>query len=189
MIDVLRSLYKDRFFYQLYFQTPGVAEAELDADIRRSLQLIYYGGSAAGRDEQGFLAGCQGPEGRLFDGAPQTAPAVPFMSEEDLSYYTSQFQPHGFGPSLNRYRNSVRDWQWAADLAGRKITQPALFIAGVHDAVLDFVPGVRLHDLMDAHYTDLRGKILIEGAGHWVQQEQPEQVNRHVLEFLEGLAK
>lgn len=187
-IETLRHLYRDRFFYQLYFEQPGLAELELDQDVRRSLQWLYFGGSAAGRDLQ-FLTGAQGREqAGLFVGLPDVVPEVPFMSESDLLYYVEQFRPGGFGSSLNRYRNSERDWQWAGTFDSSLISQPALFIAGEHDEVLRFAPGVRLDERMEPYFRDLRARHLVPEAGHWVQQEQPEWVNRYLLSFLQEIS-
>lgn len=188
LIATLREIHKDRFFYQIYFQTPGVAEAELEADVRTALRKIYYNASGdahAGAAASSFAG--KPPQATYLEDLidPQQLPA--WLSEADLDYYTGEFQRSGFRGSLNRYRNSERDFDMLPQLAHEHVTQPALFIAGTLDPVLSFVPGVRLSDLMDRWFDDLRGKVLIEGAGHWVQQEKPEAVNRALLEFLAGL--
>lgn len=187
LIDVLRAIYADRFFYQIYFQTPGVAEAEFEADIEGCLRKLYVGGSAQGIGQQrGFSAY---PELRdtMFGPVPYPQELPPWLRQEDLDYYVAQFQRSGFAGPIHRYRNSERDFARSAALQGAQITQPALFITGALDEVMHFIPGRRLHDHMDAHYADLRGKHEIDNAGHWVQQEQPAEVNKRILAFLAAL--
>lgn len=186
-IEVFRELYKDRFFYQLYFQQPGVAEAELEADPAATIRKVYY--SASGDVPRGSpgLSGNKGPDAKLLDGLPDPDPLPAWLTAEDVAYYAQEFARSGFRGPLNRYRCQERDHAMLPELSTRKIEQPALFIAGTRDPVLSFVPGLRLSDMMDRWYTDLRGKVLIEGAGHWIQQERPAEVNAALLEFLRGL--
>lgn len=184
--ELYRALYPDRFFYQLYFQEPGVAERELEADVPKSLRMIYYAASAATTTQRGFLT--DKPANATFlEGLIDPEPLPDWLSAQDIAYYAAQFEAGGFRGPLNRYRNYERDFAELRALQGERIPQPALFIAGERDPVLDFVPGRKLSDGMEAFYADLRGKLLIAGAGHWVQQEAPEQVNRALLEFLAQL--
>ncbi len=187
LIETFKQIYKDRFFYQLYFQEEGVAEAELEADVRTALRKIYFNSSGDVTEEQRVFTGKKPPDAKLLDGLRDPDPLPAWLDEADIDYYTSQFQQSGFRGPLNRYRTSERDFRDLPQLSTEHVTQPALFIAGSLDPVLNFVPGVRLHELMDRWYDDLRGKVLIEGAGHWIQQERPEETNRAVLEFLKGL--
>ena len=187
VIEVLRHLYQGKFFYQLYFQEPGVAEAELEADPAATIRKVYYSSSGdrpAG--QQGMSAG-KGPDAKLLDGLTDPDPLPAWLSAEDVAYYAGEFARSGFRGPLNRYRTQERDHAMLPELSQLKITQPALFIAGTRDPVLAFVPGVRLSDMMDPWYLDLRGKVMIEGAGHWVQQERAAEVNRALLDFLAGL--
>jgi len=69
------------------------------------------------------------------------------------------------------------------------ITQPALFIAGTHDAVIRGVIGERALAEIERMVPNIRGKVLIEGAGHWVQQERPAEVNAAIVEFLQANAR
>jgi epoxide hydrolase A/B len=182
-VELFRKVYKDRFFYQLYFQDPGVAEAELETDVRRSLRKIYYAISG-----EGAKARIENPAGpgwldRFVD--PDRLPS--WLTEADLDYFVSQFRDSGFRGPLNRYRNSERDFEQRADLEGKLITQPAAFLAGSLDAVLRAIPGVDMVELMRKQFTDLRCVRLFENAGHWLQQERPAEVNAALLEFLRGL--
>ena len=181
-IEVCRQIYKGRFFYQLYFQEPGVAEAELEADVRTALRKIYFMASGDAR-EQGLLVE-KPADARLLDGLPDPDPLPDWLSEEELDYYTEQFEAGGFRGPLNRYRNSERDWELLPQLSELTVTQPAAFIAGALDPVLAFIPGIDMVELMRGKVEDLRRVELIDGAGHWVQQEAPEHVNEILLSFL-----
>ena len=184
-IELFRRIYKDRFFYQLYFQTPRVAEAELEADVRTSLRKIYYGASG-----EGMKAGPRvdkPADARLLDGLADPDPFPSWLTPADLDYYVREFQQSGFRGPLNRYRTSDLDFTQQAAVADRRIEQPAAFIAGSLDPVLRFLPGVDLIEMMRPQMGDLRLFKLIDGAGHWVQQERPVEVNTTLLEFLAGL--
>ena len=164
------SIFRSRLgedFYMCWFQEPGVADAALAADVRRTLlrdQVI----SAA--DLTGDSANPQPPQ---------------WLSESELRYYIDAFSTTGFTGGLNYYRNLDRDWELSADLAGAKITAPAYFIAGADDAVLRFTPLAK----MDAVLTDLRGTLLLDGAGHWIQQERPDEVSAALIDFARGVAR
>jgi pimeloyl-ACP methyl ester carboxylesterase len=175
-VELFRRIFKDRFFYQLYFQEPGVAEAELEADVRLSLRKIYHSTPVETPTGPGFLD-------RFVD--PKPLPS--WLTEADLDYFAGQFQGSGFRGPLNRYRNSERDFEQLAAIAGKLMEQPTAFLAGSLDLVLRMIPGVDMVELMRKQVADLRHVQLIQGAGHWVQQERPAEVNAALLAFLAGL--
>ncbi len=181
-IQLLRDVYKDRFYYQLYFQEPGVAEAEIEADVRRSLRKVYYAMSGEGADVRVETPNRRGWLDRFVD--PDRFPA--WLTEADLDYFVAEFQSGGFRGPLNRYRNYERDFEDLGTVDGR-LAQPAAFLAGKLDAVLRMFPGVDMVELMRKHCADLRYVRMFEGAGHWLQQERPAEVNAALLEFLSGL--
>jgi pimeloyl-ACP methyl ester carboxylesterase len=184
-IELWRRLYAGRFFYQLYFQAPGVAEAEFEADVRTTLRKLYFAGS--GDYERGMFRADQASTSRMLDALPDP-PAFPaWLTDEDLDYFVGEFERSGFRGPLNRYRNQQRDWEMLTGLEGARITRPACFIAGSRDGVLRFVPNVDLVENMKRWTDDLRVCEVIEGAGHWIQQERPGQVNALLLEFLASL--
>jgi pimeloyl-ACP methyl ester carboxylesterase len=176
-VELFRKIFKKRFFYQLYFQEPGVAEAELESDVRRSLRKIYTSIRMENPTGPGFLD-------RLAD--PEQLPS--WLTKADLDYFAGQFQSSGFRGPLNRYRNSERDFEQLAAVEGKQMEQPTAFLAGSLDHVLRMIPGVDMVELMRRQVADLRHVQLIEGAGHWVQQERPAEVNAALLAFLNGLA-
>ncbi|MDP3492647.1 MAG: alpha/beta hydrolase [Hyphomonadaceae bacterium] len=186
IIDVSRKLFTDNghFFYMVYFQDEGVAEAELEADVRDTIRRTYYawsgdvpaGGWPAGKKHgEPFLQGMTDP-GKF--------PA--WMTDDEIDYLVKEFEGSGFRGPLNRYRNFHRDFAAASRHAGKKITQPALFMAGERDVGIRMF-GRDVEPRMREHFTDLRGFHLIPGAGHWNQQEKPEETNRLLLDWLKGL--
>jgi len=186
-MDQWRAMYGNGFFYQLYFEPEGVAEAALEADVRTGLRKLYYTISGDGADAP--LHSLSHPEpvddpvGMMVD--PDPFPA--WMTETDLDYYTAAFEQGGFRGPLNRYRAQGRDWELLPQLSTAQITQPSLFIGGSEDPVRTFVPGVDIYAGAAANCTDFRGSTIIEGEGHWIQQEAPEEVNAALLAFLDGL--
>jgi len=184
-IELFRNVYKDRFFYQLYFQTPGVAEAELEADLRTSLRKLYY--SASGERLKTATRIDKPADARMLDGLTDPDPFPTWLTSDDLDYYVEQFRQSGFRGPLNRYRTSALDFEQQGEVAERRVEQPAAFIAGSLDPVLRFVPGVDTVERMRQHVTDLRLVRLIEDCGHWVQQERPVEVNAALLEFLQSV--
>lgn len=180
------ALHAGRFFYIQYFQQRDIPEAEFEADVRDALAKIYVMNSADATAET--RAQMRARKDGYLDGvdAPEVLPD--WLGDADLDVYAQAYGRSGFRGGLHRYRNMDRDWHEHADWDTAQITQPALFLAGEHDSVLRYAPGMDLLALMAPFFTDLRGKQIIEGAGHWVQQEKPAEVNRVVLDFLEGLA-
>src|SRR5215470_4108294 len=184
-IELFRNIYKDRFFYQLYFQEAGVAEAELEADVRTSLRKIYYWASG-----EAIAAGIRlykPADAKLLDDLPDPEPFPAWLTPADLDYYVGEFQQSGFRGPLNRYRTSKLDFEHQAAVADKCVAQPAAFIAGSLEPVLHYLPGVDLIETMRTRVAALRLVRLIEGAGHWVQQERPGEVNAALTTFLRGL--
>jgi pimeloyl-ACP methyl ester carboxylesterase len=180
-----KQLYAGRFFYQLYFQEPGIAEAEFEADILTALRKLYFAGS--GEAPKGIFRADKPADARMLDDLPNPVRLPAWLTDADLHYYAEQFERSGFRGGLNRYRNQERDWQHLTGLTGARITRPACFIAGSRDKVLRFVPNVDLVENMKRWVDDLRVCEIIEGAGHWIQQERPEAVNLLLGKFLRGL--
>jgi pimeloyl-ACP methyl ester carboxylesterase len=152
-------------FYIVWFQQPGVADTELARDVRRTL-TTHRQWTARWADE---------------DGPPPERP--PWLSEGELDVYVEAFERTGFTGGLNWYRNIDRNWELTEAFAERRVEQPALFLTGERDPVRRFMPA----EAMRGWVTDLRREVVVPGAGHWVQQEEPEAVNAALLEFLGGL--
>jgi len=184
-LDMYKKVYAGRFFYQLYFQEEGVAEAELEADVRGSLRKIFYAVSGDAEHPTRALGRTEG--GGFLEGMVDPRPLPAWLSEEEIEYFADAFEKGGFRGPLNRYRCLQRDWEDLTELAGATIRQPSFFLAGSRDPVRHFVPGRDLYADAGAFCDDLRGCVIVEGKGHWVQQEAPAEVTRALLGFLEGL--
>ncbi|MBT7335031.1 MAG: alpha/beta hydrolase [Gammaproteobacteria bacterium] len=180
-LDTLRQIFKDQFFYQLYFQTPGLAEAELEADVRTSLRKFYHMGSA-----QMDLASLtpKPADADLLSDLPDPETMGAWLDEQDLQFYVDEFTHSTFRGPLNYYRNHNLTWSLTEN-APTEIHQPALFVAGERDGVI--MMAAEALKSMPGHVKDLRANQLIPNVGHWTQQEAPEAVNTALLAFLNTL--
>lgn len=182
--DGIRAALGDQFMYVLYFQEPGVAERELDADLRRTLRTVLYGLSGdIPRDEYRFFD----PDATCLAELVREPPGpLDWLSEADLDVFTESFAHHGtFFGGLNWYRNIDRNHVLLAAFAGVQVQQPALFIGAEHDSIFGQTPEGVL--ATRAAVPDLRDPVWVEGSGHWIQQEEPEVVNRALVDFLGSL--
>jgi pimeloyl-ACP methyl ester carboxylesterase len=183
--ELWRRLYGDDFFYQLYFQAEGVAEAELESDIRSSLRRIYF--TLSGDDPVPDRWLDRTPRPRLLDPFIDPAPFPNWLSESGLDYLVANFEESGFRGPLNRYRNAERDHENLPLMNAGPLRQPSCFIGGSRDVTRHFVPGHDLYEDVGRRCKDLRLGQIIEGAGHWVQQEAPDVVTQSLLAFLDTL--
>ena len=183
-INPLEAMKMDpgRFDYQLYFQEPGVAEAELGADVRRTFILMLR--SSKAEDRIDALAGTSGvrERGGLLVGMPEDAERSVMLTEDDLQVFVDAYEQTGFRGGLNWYRNHGRNWEWSAAVEGKQIEQPALMVTAGRDPVL--IPEMS-HGMEDWIPNLARGHI--EDCAHWTQQEAPEELNRILLDWLAGL--
>lgn len=177
-----RKTFGENFFYILYFQEPGVADAELNSDPARAIRRLMGGLRTDGDKAAGMRMVAPGPEG-FIDRLPEPDELPDWISQDELDHYIAEFSRTGFTGGLNWYRNFDRNWELTADLADAKISVPCLFIGGTADPVLAFTRADRAAELVSGPYRQL----MIEGAGHWLQQERPDEVNTALLEFLDGL--
>jgi pimeloyl-ACP methyl ester carboxylesterase len=176
---------RGRFFYQAYFQAPGVAEAELEADPRASIRRFYY--AISGDAPDGTWPIDKSVDARLLDRLPDPDPFPAWLTAADIDYYVGEFKRSGFAGPLNRYRNHDRDFDYLKQFEGRKIEQPALFIGGERDLVLSMLGRGDLVSMMKAEVLDLRGADILPGCGHWTQQERPSEVNARLLAWLNSI--
>ncbi len=182
----LTELLRDRpaFNWLLHFQEPGVAEAELGADVRRSMRLIMYALSGDAPDGLGVRLLTELPrDSTLLGPIPEPGGPLPWLTEEDLSFYAAEFSRTGFTGALNRYRNVDRDWRELPDLGTSTVRQPALFAGGDQDTAVRFADLDAMRDLVP----NLREPVLLPGCGHWIQQERPGDVNRLLIDFLDTI--
>ena len=181
-LDVYREVLGERF-YQIYFQEPGVAERELESDVRRTLLAVLWGASG---EAPSVYDGMVREEGLVASfGAADHLPA--WLNEADLDYFVKQFQSTGFAGGLNWYRNINRNWELSAAWQGALVTPPALHMVGDRDLVFHFPGGKESASTLKTLVPNLTQTMVLEGCGHWIQQERPAQVNSALLEFVRGL--
>jgi pimeloyl-ACP methyl ester carboxylesterase len=176
---------EDAVFYQLHFQQPGVAEAELERDVRASIRGVLFSLSGDADPAVARTLGMvpKGGGGALGNNA---APArLPdWLSDADIDVYADEFRKDGFRGGLNWYRNIDRNWELLAPWSGAIIDVPALYVAGDRDLVLAF-PGMdQLLPNLRRVIPKLTDTIILPGCGHWTQQERPGQVNTALCDFL-----
>ena len=164
-----------------------MAEAELEADVRRTLRMLYYSACGEGIAAASQATANKRPDAGFLDDLIDPNPFPNWLSEKDFDYYTEAFSQSGFRGPLNRYRAQQRDWEILPQLSELTIDPPSYFIAGALDLVRYLIPGLDLYEDPGVNCTDFRGKTIIEGKGHWIQQEAPEDVNKVLLNFLSTL--
>ena len=176
-------------FYQLYFQAPGVAEAELERDPRDTIRRLLYSGSGdapresdntLGDDAPGMVPKTGGFLTRTID--PTTLPT--WLDEADIDVFASEFARSSFRGSLNWYRNIDRNWELLAPFVGAKVTVPALYMAGDRDLVVRFPGADQLIANLKRFVPNLTKTIMLPGCGHWTQQERASEVNAALIAFL-----
>ncbi|HUN38966.1 MAG TPA: alpha/beta hydrolase [Acetobacteraceae bacterium] len=186
----------DAVFYQLYFQTPGVAEADYAHDVRAFIRTNLFVNSGdgpmrsrvPGSGPVGMVPRVGGLRARWSNFAvPETLPA--WCSEADVDFYAGEFSRSGFGGGLNYYRNIDRNWELLAPLAGAQVPVPALYIVGQYDLVLAFDNMRKVVANLTAFVPCLRATIVLPGCGHWTQQERPAEVNAALLGFLRAVGQ
>jgi pimeloyl-ACP methyl ester carboxylesterase len=188
----------DAQFYQLYFQEPGVAEAELERDPRITVLNMLYGASgegiaaiaaaaASGDANAAAGIGMVPIGGGMLRSSGAPAPLPTWLSEADIDFYAGEFRRSGFRGPLNYYRNVDRNWELMAAFAGAPVTVPALYVAGDRDMVVSFVGTDQLLANLKNFVPALRGIQMLPGCGHWTQQERPNEVNAAIIEFVRNL--
>lgn len=185
--EAFRRIFGEHFFYILYFQETGQADTELAADPRRTMRRMLAGmrapanGTPNADDAVRMLQ--PGPAG-FIERLPEPEGLPAWLSSDDLDIYVEEFTRTGFTGALNWYRNFDRNWHvlGASPVTGT-ITVPALFVGGRQDPVLNFTSMDRAHEVAKGLYR----QVMLDGAGHWIQQERPQDVNAELLAFLSQL--
>lgn len=157
------------------------AHTVFDADPATALRKMFFaydGATPDGRQSTGFI-----PAGQSFiSTVPDDATLPPWMSPEHFAEYIDAFSGGGFKGPLDWYRNLDRNWSLTAHLQDARITVPAAFVIGERDPVRHYA-GQHEAGLKE-WIPDLRRQVVVPGAGHWIQQERADEVNRLLLEFL-----
>ena len=189
-LDLWKEIYKDRFFYQLYFQKEGIAEKEFESDLSKALYITYTNSDGRGMKKnfekgQSGLVPEKNKDSTFLEGMEVFEDFPDWFSKEDLDYFVSQFEISGLRGPFNRYRAQNIDWHEIPELEGKILDQPAFFVTGTLDPVNFFVPSDQtLIDRIGPNYKNLLFAEELEGIGHWTQQEAPEEVNSFILDFL-----
>ena len=196
LIQLFRELYKGKFFYQLYFQKEGVSEAEFESDVKTALEKTYFGGD--GRGMKFMLENFDNPaykktvDSTMLENTPSFETYPAWLTQEDMDYFVTEFEQSGFRGPFNRYRAQDIDFEELQEFKGVSYPLPACFITGTLDPVNFFArdESASADDILEAftkNYDDLRKVEIIDGIGHWTQQESPELVTKHMLDFLTNL--
>ncbi|WP_321963721.1 alpha/beta hydrolase [Paraburkholderia sp. J7] len=186
-IDLLTALERQDVttFYMQYFQQEGVAEEELQADVEATLRRVTF--SMSGDGPGRMVAGILAPGAGLLENTVDPDVLPDWLLQDDLDYVVGEFRRTGFRGGLNWYRAIRRSAELLAPWYGCPIRQPSLFIGGSRDDVLKF-PGMQQRvAALPQVLPGLRGAHVLEGAGHWLQRERAEEVNRLLLSFLSEL--
>ncbi len=183
-LTAMKAVLGERF-YMNYFQQPGVAEADLERDVRSSVLGALIGASGDAPPGQSWSAVI--PEAGMAASVPYDLPLPSWLTPADVDFYTAEFERTGYRGGLNWYRTIDLSWELMAPYAGAKVLPPALYVAGDKDGVVQF-PGMQ--DLLSAlpiFIPNLKRTIMLPGCGHWTQQERPNEVNAALIEFLKAL--
>ena len=167
-------------FYWQYFQTPGIAEAEFERDVALTMRLIL--GRGVSDPAALYVTECKGFLGNI----PPVVKLPDWLDEADIATFAEAYRKTGFRGGLNWYRNLDRNWEMTAPWQGAQIHQPSLFVAGSQDSVITGLIGAKRVTELERVLPNLRHKLIIDGAGHWVQQERPDEVNAALINFLKG---
>ncbi|HXQ47838.1 MAG TPA: alpha/beta hydrolase [Caulobacteraceae bacterium] len=188
--DVIKEQFDDKnlFFYQSYFREPGRAEAVFDPNPRDFLRKFYY--IASGDVDVSRLAGAfaKDASSALLDGMPDPDPFPAWLSAADLDYFVGEFERSGFFGPLSRYRNHTRDFHYLQAFKDRSLDQPAFFIAGNRDGAFNgFGAMSDPIAVMRTVVPHLEGAHVLDGCGHWTQQERPAEVTALLVPWLKTL--
>lgn len=159
-------------------------QIEFDGDPATALRKCFWaydGSTPAQARSTGFIP----PGLSLLQTISDQATLPPWMSPDLFAEYVEAFTARGFKQPMDWYRCLDLNWSQTAFAQDRKITVPALFIVGENDPVRHYAG--RHEQTLGDWATDLRGVHVLPGAGHWLQQERAEEVNRLLLDFLSTL--
>lgn len=181
-VQLMRMAMGDSFFYMLYFQEPGVADADLGADPATTMRRMLAGLQPTDTTEAMAVMSAPGDAG-FVERLPESDGLPAWLGQDELDHYVAEFSRTGFTGGINWYRNLDRNWEITPQLDGAKVTMPSLFIGGSLDPVLVMTP----LGIQDDVVTDHRGNVIVDGAGHWVQQQSPDPVNDAIITFAKSL--
>lgn len=180
--EMWRKAFGENFVYLLYFQEPGIADAELSADPARTIRRLMGGIRSTDGTNVFVEMATPGPAG-FIERLPEPDGTPGWITQDEVDHYVAEFTAGGFTGPLNWYRNFDRNWELTATTPSATIDVPTLFLGGTADPAMAMSPRDRVRDIVTGPYQE----VLIEGAGHWLQQERPAEINAALIEFLAGL--
>jgi len=183
-LGMMRAMLGDGF-YMAYFQQPGVAEAELERDVRTTMRTLLYSASGDAPVDKVAPQWVVPPSGGFLDIMlyPETLPT--WLTEQDLDYYTSEFERTGFSGALNWYRTLEQSWELMAAWTGTPLNTPTLYILGERDAFVNYPGSQDMLASLPTFMPLLKETLLLPGCGHYPQQERPAEVNAALVAFLQ----
>jgi pimeloyl-ACP methyl ester carboxylesterase len=185
LLTGLRTFWGERAYMQ-YFQEPGVAEKEFEADIRATVRRVLWGfsGDAPNMPAPGIVP----EDGGFLDLAldpPDMLPA--WLTEADIDVYVAEFEQSGFTGPLNWYRAIEPTWTLMSPWHMAPVLTPALFVGGDKDVLVTFPGAEDVVNGLKAVVPNLVETIVLPGCGHWTQQERPTEVSEALIRFIGGL--
>jgi pimeloyl-ACP methyl ester carboxylesterase len=179
--ELMRLRFGDGY-YQLRFQTPGLADNDFGPDVRAGLRTLMHAASGDVLPDQRWKPTAGGP---FLAGMIDPGRAPTWLGEDQLDALTAAFTRTGFRGGLAWYRNIDRNWELSAPFAGLVIRQPSMYLTG--DADPGHATARQAIDALPQILPGLRRTVVLAGAGHWIGEERPAEVNAALLEFLAGL--
>ncbi|KAH7859324.1 hypothetical protein Vadar_034628 [Vaccinium darrowii] len=176
-VDMFRRLFGDDH-YICRFQEPGDIEAEFaQIGVREVVKKILT------YRHPGAL---YFPKGKGFESFPDVPVLPSWLSEEDVDYYTSKFEKNGFTGGINYYRALNLNWELTAPWTEAQVKVPTKFVVGGLDLVYN-IPGAKeyIHGGGFKKYVPLLDEVVVmEGVAHFINQEKPDEINQHILDFF-----
>ncbi|MFZ4518034.1 MAG: alpha/beta fold hydrolase [Microthrixaceae bacterium] len=178
--EFLRAMFPDdEKMYMLWFQQPGVAEAVLDPQARLLFEKLMIGGIDPAELLAEQLASGELDMNPFRDLAGLESRGEPIVGEDELSVYASTFERTGFRGGINWYRNIDANGAAHPDVGTRRLELPTLMICAEWDPALRPEMAAGMPELC----SDLEMHTVAR-AGHWVQQESPEEVDDLLVDWL-----
>ncbi|GAA3383507.1 alpha/beta fold hydrolase [Cryptosporangium minutisporangium] len=183
--DVYAAVGARHFFHLHYFQQAGVADAELDAAPEAFLRRVFWALGGGGSYADVFSHPAQG--NGYLDVLPEAPPLPwPWLPRDEFDVYVDVFGRTGFTGGLNWYRAADHVWREKLTRPDEPVTVPTLFVTGNRDPVALIMGEAALRAMRES-VPGLRGVHVLPGAGHFVQMEAADEVNRLMLNFLATL--
>ncbi len=190
-LESFKAAFGDNFFYILYHNeldnnNLGVAEAEYDQDPQGILSRLYASPDAP--RAPALITDPKRRAGGWIDRLGKVLEQPAWLSEDDLAYFVNEFKGSGFRGGVNYYRNFDSNWTITESL-NPVIAMPSAFVSGTLDVVIQGADNAALQAMMSPVMKQLGDITLIDGMGHWIQQEAPVETNAAIIKFLKSVSE